>query len=44
MFCVTQLFSTCGNTVAPKLHAHVAEGIQSAHAKFRGNLLKITCW
>ncbi len=32
----------CGNTAVPKLRAHVTEGILSAHAKFRGNWLKIT--
>ncbi len=41
-FRVAQSFSTCGNTVAPKLHVHVTEGIPSAHVKFCGNQLKIT--
>ncbi len=36
-FCVTQQFSTCGYTAAPKLRAHVTEGIRSARAKFPGD-------
>ncbi len=41
-FCIVQPFPTCGNTVATKLCAHVAEGISSAHVKFCHNGLKIT--
>ncbi len=33
-FCIAQPFSTCGDTAALKLHAHVTEGIPSAYAKF----------
>ncbi len=39
-----QPFFACGNTVAPKLHAHVTEGILSAHTKFCSNRLKIRQW
>ncbi len=42
MFCVTQLFSACGDTMVLKLCADVTEGIWSAHMKFRSNQLKIT--
>ncbi len=40
-FCTPLPFQTCGNTVAPKLRAHVIEGIPNAHVKFCRNLLKI---
>ncbi len=30
-FCVAQPLSKCGNTVMPKLPAHVTEGIPSTH-------------
>ncbi len=39
-FCVVPAFSTCGNTVAPKLRAHVTEDIPSAHVKFHSKRLK----
>ncbi len=42
MFYVAQPFSTCGNTVALKLRAHITEGIPSTYAKFCSNWLKIT--
>ncbi len=42
MFCVAHSFSTCGNTVVPKLRAHVTEGIPSAHVKFSSNQLEIS--
>ncbi len=41
-FGVTQSFApACGNTVAPKQHAHITEGIPSAHVKFCSDRLKI---
>ncbi len=43
-FCIAQPFSACGNTVLPKLHAHVTKGTPGAHAKFRSNRLRITWW
>ncbi len=41
-FCVAQPFFTRSNTVAPKLHARVTEGIPSICAKFYSKRLKIT--
>ncbi len=41
-FCVPQPFSAFDETVAPKLCAHIIEGIPSTLAKFHGNRLKIT--
>ncbi len=38
-FCIIRPFSTCGDTVAPKLHAHVTEGIPSTRANFCSNKL-----
>ncbi len=43
-FCIAQLMSSCGNTLAPKLNAHVTERIPSAQMKFHRNWLKITRW
>ncbi len=40
-FCITQPFFACGNTMAPKLSAHVTEGILSANAKFCSNQFKM---
>ncbi len=42
IFCISQPFSICGNTVAPKLRAYVTESIPSAYAKFCSNHLKLT--
>ncbi len=40
-FCVAEPFSSCDNTISPKLTAYVTEGISSAQVKFCRNRLKI---
>ncbi len=42
-FCI-KLFSICGDSMRPKLRAHVTEGTLNAYAKFHRDSLKNMGW